>query len=75
MTNGALLSEVSNCFLRFLLANWPKYAIFAIKLANLHFMGLFGLFGKKNKETYNHGLEKTKQSVSKLTKPLQASRK
>lgn len=65
------MSEVSNCFLRFLLANWPKYAIFAIKLANLHFMGLFGLFGKKNKETYNHGLEKTKQSVfSKLTRAI-----
>lgn len=65
------MSEVSNCFLRFLLANWPKYAIFAIKLANLYFMGLFGLFGKKNKETYNHGLEKTKQSVfSKLTRAI-----
>jgi len=26
-------------------------------------MGLFGLFGKKNKETLDHGLEKTKTSV------------
>ena len=34
-------------------------------------MGFFGLFGKKNKETYDHGLEKTKQSVfAKLTRAV-----
>ena len=34
-------------------------------------MGLFGLFGKKKKETLNKGLEKTKQNVfSKLTRAV-----
>lgn len=34
-------------------------------------MGIFGLFSKKNKETLDHGLEKTKQSVfSKLTRAI-----
>ena len=34
-------------------------------------MGFFGLFGKKNKETYDLGLEKTKQSVfAKLTRAV-----
>lgn len=34
-------------------------------------MGIFGLFSKKNKDTLDHGLEKTKQSVfSKLTRAI-----
>ncbi len=34
-------------------------------------MGLFGLFSKKNKETYDQGLQKTKQSVfAKLTRAV-----
>lgn len=34
-------------------------------------MGIFGLFSKKNKETLDHGLEKTKQSVfSKITRAI-----
>lgn len=34
-------------------------------------MGIFGLFSKKNKETLDHGLEKTKQSVfTKLTRAI-----
>lgn len=40
-------------------------SIFLIK------MGIFGLFSKKNKETLDHGLEKTKQSVfTKLTRAI-----
>ncbi len=34
-------------------------------------MGIFGLFSKKNKDTLDHGLEKTKQSVlTKLTRAI-----
>jgi len=43
---------------------WP-FAVFAVSLhfEKYSYMGIFGFFGKKNKETLDKGLEKTKTSV------------
>lgn len=48
------------------------FSHFAVSLqSNYSFMGIFGLFNKKKKETLDQGLEKTKQSVfTKLTRAI-----
>lgn len=55
----------------FLLLHGFFSLIFSIFAAKYTYMGLFGLFNKKKKETLDKGLEKTKQSVfSKLARAV-----